>query len=137
MKEDEYYEGKGCKCYAKSQGECACGADWTPKEVYRFYRLRDEIEAKDKRIVELESQIKSINEYVYNIAIGEVTMGYKIDIREIIKLREEVEKTEEKYQNSSREWRSKFDCMHQRAMKAERTMEQNNFEQQAIGLRKV
>ena len=49
---EDYYEGKGCKCYARSQGECACGADWTPKEVYR---LRDEIEAKDKRIAELES----------------------------------------------------------------------------------
>ena len=49
---EDYYEGKGCKCYAWSQGECACNVDWTPKEVYR---LRDEIEAKDKRIAELES----------------------------------------------------------------------------------
>ena len=51
---EDYYEGKGCRCLAKSQGECACGADWTPKEVYR---LRDEIEVKDKRIAELERYI--------------------------------------------------------------------------------
>ena len=37
----------------------------------------------NKRIAELESQIKSINEYVYNIAIGEVTMGYRIDASDL------------------------------------------------------
>ena len=61
---EDYYEGKGCKCYARSQGECSCNVDWTPKEVYR---LRDEIEAKDKRIAELESALMAIK---YNSIFG-------------------------------------------------------------------
>lgn len=47
---DDYYEGKGCKCFARNQDECACSADWTPKEVYK---LR-------KRIVELEKERDSL-----------------------------------------------------------------------------
>ena len=27
-------DGKGCKCAAYSESECACDADWTPQEVY-------------------------------------------------------------------------------------------------------
>lgn len=26
-------DGKECKCCARSEHECSCGADWTPKEV--------------------------------------------------------------------------------------------------------
>jgi hypothetical protein len=33
---DSYREGAGCECCAYYRGECACGADWTPKEVYRL-----------------------------------------------------------------------------------------------------
>jgi len=50
---EDYYEGKGCKCYAWSQGECACGADWTPKEVYR---LRDEIVSLREQLGELNNE---------------------------------------------------------------------------------
>lgn len=27
-------DGKGCTCYAYASHECACDADWTPREVY-------------------------------------------------------------------------------------------------------
>jgi hypothetical protein len=38
---DDYYEGKGCQCYAAYQGECCCeDVDWTPVEVYK---LREEL----------------------------------------------------------------------------------------------
>tara|TARA_R110000823_G_scaffold309719_1_gene434174 strand:- start:90 stop:284 length:195 start_codon:yes stop_codon:yes gene_type:complete len=49
MKE-EYHEGQGCTCLARSWVECGCeDADWTPKEVYT---LR-------KRIVELEGCLEA------------------------------------------------------------------------------
>ena len=38
-------DGEGCTCFASHQGECACDADWTPKEVIE---LRAELQlAKD------------------------------------------------------------------------------------------
>lgn len=47
----DYYEGKGCKCFARSESECSCeGVDWTPKEVYT---LR-------KRIAELEQEYMAL-----------------------------------------------------------------------------
>jgi hypothetical protein len=42
----QYVEGDGCECNARCEGECGCGADWTPKEVYVL----------QKRIVELEKE---------------------------------------------------------------------------------
>ena len=30
----EYYEGIGCRCFARSREECACDSDWTPTQVY-------------------------------------------------------------------------------------------------------
>jgi hypothetical protein len=45
---ERYYEGMGCQCMARYQGDCACDdVDWTPSEVYE---LR-------KRIVELEKAL--------------------------------------------------------------------------------
>ena len=39
-------DGKGCVCHAYGECECACGADWTPQEVYdlraEVERLREE-----------------------------------------------------------------------------------------------
>jgi hypothetical protein len=32
----ETCDGKGCICEAHDQCECACDADWTPKEVYEL-----------------------------------------------------------------------------------------------------
>jgi hypothetical protein len=29
----ESADGALCRCYARCQADCACGADWTPKEV--------------------------------------------------------------------------------------------------------
>lgn len=34
---ENYYEGKGCKCFARSSSECGCpDVDWTPKAVYEL-----------------------------------------------------------------------------------------------------
>lgn len=38
---DEYYPGKGCTCAAYGESECACDADWTPKEVYELRIIKD------------------------------------------------------------------------------------------------
>ena len=38
-------DGKGCVCHAYGECECACGADWTPQEVYD---LRAEVERLQK-----------------------------------------------------------------------------------------
>ncbi len=38
-------DGKDCTCAAYGECECACGADWTPAEVYL---LRDKVDALRK-----------------------------------------------------------------------------------------
>jgi hypothetical protein len=42
--DSQHYEGKGCICFARSQGDCACDADWTPKEVYTLRKRVAELE---------------------------------------------------------------------------------------------
>ena len=36
----KYTPGQDCGCYAYSESECGCGADWTPSEVYE---LREQV----------------------------------------------------------------------------------------------
>ena len=42
------YKGNGreCHCAAYSENECACGADWTPDEVYELRARVSELEAE-------------------------------------------------------------------------------------------
>ena len=41
---EEYYPGKGCKCYAHSEYECACiDVDWTEPEVYELRKWKEAI----------------------------------------------------------------------------------------------
>jgi len=47
---DTYTEGQGCICSAYGEMECACGADWTPREVYE---LRDEVTVLRKALNDL------------------------------------------------------------------------------------
>jgi hypothetical protein len=50
-----YYPGKGCKCYAHSESECACNVDWTDPEVYK---LRDEVKELKKWKQAIEEQLE-------------------------------------------------------------------------------
>ena len=62
---DEYYEGKGCKCHAHSEWECACpDVDWTDPEVYK---LRDEVKElkKWKEAIEEQLEICGLNTINY------------------------------------------------------------------------
>lgn len=55
---DDYYEGKGCQCYAAYQGECCCeDVDWTPEEVYK---LRELLEKAEKEIKQLNKILESL-----------------------------------------------------------------------------
>ena len=51
---EEYYAGMDCNCYAYSQNECACEADWTDPEVYK---LEAEVNILRDRVAELEHMI--------------------------------------------------------------------------------
>jgi len=64
---EDYYEGKGCKCYARSEGECACGVDWTPKEVYL---LREQLKT---------AKIDAVNEFA-NKVCGDCSTEFKVDL---------------------------------------------------------
>lgn len=44
--------GKDCKCYAYCESECACGADWTPQEVY-------DLRASNARLLGLIADIRA------------------------------------------------------------------------------
>ena len=40
--------GQGCTCNAWSENECACGADWTPQEVYDLRAENERLKAENK-----------------------------------------------------------------------------------------
>ena len=40
---DKYIPGQDCGCYAYSESECGCDADWTPTEVYE---LREQLKSE-------------------------------------------------------------------------------------------
>ena len=59
QEEDYYFPGKGCKCYAHSEYECACpDVDWTDSEVYK---LREENDELKKEIVKLKNQLAHLD----------------------------------------------------------------------------
>jgi hypothetical protein len=43
MNVEKYYPGKGCKCHAYGENECACGVDWTDPEVYELRKWKEAI----------------------------------------------------------------------------------------------
>ena len=53
----DYYPGKGCQCYAHSEGECVCNVDWTEPEVYE---LREENEKLKDEIKKLKLALESL-----------------------------------------------------------------------------
>ena len=56
MNIEEYYPGKGCKCYAHSDSECCCNVDWTDPEVYK---LREENKQLKNEIKKLKLALES------------------------------------------------------------------------------
>jgi hypothetical protein len=48
----KYNEGQGCECNAWCEGECGCGVDWTPKEVYVLRNKITELELSIKDLIE-------------------------------------------------------------------------------------
>ena len=52
-----HYEGKGCKCFARSKSECSCSnVDWTDPEIYELKNL---IKERDATISALRAQVES------------------------------------------------------------------------------
>ena len=40
--------GQGCTCNAWAANECACGADWSPQEVYDLRAENNRLKAENK-----------------------------------------------------------------------------------------
>jgi hypothetical protein len=56
---EKYYEGKGCKCFARSSSECGChDVDWTPKAVYELRAERDSLQIALEEISNLAKTLK-------------------------------------------------------------------------------
>lgn len=70
----KHCDGKDCKCYAYYQGECACGADWTPEEVVELrYKLANNKHAKpltDNKISKIYNDLYNVYESD-NVGIGD------------------------------------------------------------------
>jgi hypothetical protein len=57
---EKYYEGKGCKCFARSSNECGChDVDWTPKAVYELRAERDSLQIALEEISNLAKTLKA------------------------------------------------------------------------------
>lgn len=76
-------DGVGCKCAARCESECVCGADWTPREVYRLRaeieQLRDELAATEismsDRLNEKNAEIQHLRDELslFHTAVEHVT----------------------------------------------------------------
>ena len=57
---ESYYEGRGCKCEARSSNECGChDVDWTPKAVYELRAERDSLQIALEEISNLAKTLKN------------------------------------------------------------------------------
>lgn len=65
MDEPKRGDGLDCTCAAWAYFECACGADWTPREVYELRAERDEYkrvaEILDDKQGELRAEVAKLN----------------------------------------------------------------------------
>jgi hypothetical protein len=50
-------DGKGCKCAAYSESECACNADWTPQEVYDLRAENERLKEAIRRLAEQDATL--------------------------------------------------------------------------------
>ena len=69
---------QGCTCNAWSENECACGADWTPQEVY-------DLRAENERLkTELKSIDAALDDPRVNITLttAEVVLELKAELAE-------------------------------------------------------
>ena len=70
--------GQGCTCNAWSANECACGADWTPQEVY-------DLRAENNRLkAELKSIDGALDDPRANLTLttAEIIWGIKAELAE-------------------------------------------------------
>jgi len=80
-----YYEGKGCNCFARSQADCSCNVDWTPKEVYE---LRKEIESLRAQVEGMNCALKQVYSVANSegllpeIALSQIKMMFSIPVKE-------------------------------------------------------
>ena len=83
-KDEEYFAGMLCTCCARNSSECACGADWTPKEVYD----------QDQQITELKAHVEDLKFILYGAKADKIhVQGLYDEIRrEWIKSRAHVER---------------------------------------------
>ena len=65
--------GQGCTCNAWAANECACGADWTPQEVYDLRAENDRLKAENKLYAAEMSAAKENGFY----SAQELFMAYK------------------------------------------------------------
>jgi hypothetical protein len=54
---DKYTPGQDCGCYAYSESECGCGADWTPSEVHELRGKLERERALVDRLAEILQRI--------------------------------------------------------------------------------
>lgn len=64
----KYTPGQDCGCYAYSESECGCGADWTPSEVYE---LRGKLERERALADRLHGALDALD---YNLAFAGNTL---------------------------------------------------------------
>jgi hypothetical protein len=50
-------DGKGCKCAAYDESECACDADWTPQEVYDLRAENEQLKEAIRRLAEQDATL--------------------------------------------------------------------------------
>jgi hypothetical protein len=87
---EKYYEGKGCKCFARSSSECGChDVDWTPKAVYELRAERDSLQIALEEISNLAKTLKGERDE----ARTELEMWHDGNIIHLFH-RDELEKTE-------------------------------------------
>lgn len=71
----DYLEGAGCTCYARNSTECACDADWTPKEVYDQAKQIQELQGQVVRLREMLVMVRDVLSYSDIDCLGSASEG--------------------------------------------------------------
>ena len=80
--------GQGCTCNAWAANECACGADWTPQEVYDLRAENNRLKAENKLYAAEMSAAKENGFY----SAQELFMAYQNAEEELAEAKKDAER---------------------------------------------
>ena len=100
--------GQGCTCNAWAANECACGADWTPQEVYALRAENNRLKAENKLYAAEMSAAKENGFY----SAQELFMAYQNAEEELAEAKKDASRWFSLVMNAAAELEDAANCLH-------------------------